>query len=100
MLSDMPGAEQMPVAHLVPIVVFLVGMALVFWLVVLRPANKKARDHMDLVRSLMPGDRVVTAGGIHGVVREVHERTVELEVDKGFVLTLDKYAVRKRQDPA
>ena len=99
-MADMPAAEQMPLAHLVPVAAFLLAMVFLFWLVVLRPANKKARDHMDLVRSLMPGDRVVTAGGLHGVVRNVHERTVELEVDEDVILTFDKYAVRKRQDPA
>ena len=68
-----------------------------FWWIVVRPEKKRIRDHVELVRSLKPGDKVVTAGGIHGTVLTVKERTVQLEVAQGVVLTLDKYAIRKRQ---
>lgn len=83
--------------NLVPVAVFVGALVVLFWWIVVRPEKKRIRDHLDLVRSLKPGDKVVSAGGIHGTVVRVKERTVDLEVAEGVVLTLDKYAIRKRQ---
>ncbi len=95
----MPNQSQLSIVDVIPIAVFLVVLIFLFWWVVIRPANKRARDHVELVRSLMPGDQVVTAGGIHGTIREVRERTVTIEVARDTVLTFDKYAVRRREKP-
>lgn len=80
-----------------PVAVFVGALVVLFWWIVVRPEKKRIRDHLELVRSLKPGDKVVSAGGIHGTVVKVKERTVELEVAEGVILTLDKYAIRKRQ---
>lgn len=84
-------------SNLVPVAVFVGALVVLFWWIVVRPEKKRIRDHLELVRSLKPGDKVVSAGGIHGTVVKVRERTVELEVAEGVILTLDKYAIRKRQ---
>ncbi len=95
----MPATQgQIPVHQLIPLAIFFAVLLVMFWLVVIRPANKRAKEHMDLVRSLRPGDRIVTAGGIHGEIKRVGERTVDIEVAPGIVLKFDKYAVRKRQE--
>ncbi|MCX7600111.1 MAG: preprotein translocase subunit YajC [Armatimonadetes bacterium] len=83
-------------SNLVPVVVFVGALVVMFWWIVVRPEKKRIRDHIELVRSLKPGDKVVTAGGIHGTIVEVKERVVELEVATKVVLTVDKYAVRRR----
>jgi len=68
-----------------------------FWLVVIRPAKKSQQEHMNLISSITPGDRIVTVGGIYGIVRKVREDTFELEVADGMVLTFDRRAARKMQ---
>jgi preprotein translocase subunit YajC len=84
-------------SNFIPAALFVGALVVLFWWIVVRPEKKRIRDHVELVRSLKPGDKVVTAGGIHGTVLTVKERTVQLEVAQGVVLTLDKYAIRKRQ---
>jgi preprotein translocase subunit YajC len=84
-------------AQIVPVAVLLVIMAVLFWWIVGRPEKRRQRDHLELVANLKVGDRIVTAGGMHGTVVAVHQRTVEIEVAPKTVLTFDKYAVRKRQ---
>jgi len=81
-----------------PSVIFLVGMMLLFWFVVIRPQKKAQSRHRDLIDALVPGEEVVTVGGIHGTVKRVGENSFELEVADGLVLTFDRRAVRKRQD--
>lgn len=92
----MPPTSPLPAQHLIPVAVFMLAVVVMFWWVVIRPANRRAREHMDLVRSLRAGDRVVTAGGIHGTIIAVRDRTVDIQVAQGVILTLDKYAVRRR----
>lgn len=67
-------------------------MFVVFYLLLLRPQQKKAKEHAAMLKTLRPGDKVVTSGGVVGVVISVKERTVvvrsndtKLEVTKGSV---------------
>lgn len=92
------AGSQITIQHILPLVVLFITLIVMFWLIVIRPANKRTKEHIELIRSLTVGDRVVTAGGIHGVIRKIGERTVEVEVANGVVLRLDKYAIRKRQE--
>ncbi len=89
--------ETYSLQYFVPVALFLAAVVALFWWIIVRPEKKRARDHFDLIRNLKPGDKVVTAGGIHGAIVAVRERTVEIQVADRVVLTFDKYAVRKRQ---
>jgi len=62
----------------------------VMWFTMIRPQTKQAKQHRDLVAGLSKGDRIVTVGGIHGVIRQIDERTILLEVDGGTKLRIDK----------
>ena len=53
---------------------------LIFYFLVIRPQQRQQKEREDSIRSLVRGDRVVTAGGIHGVVTEVGDSTLTLEI--------------------
>ena len=53
-------------------------MVVVFFFVFIRPQQKKARDHDALLKTLKSGDKILTSGGIVGVVISVKEKTVSL----------------------
>lgn len=53
---------------------------LVFWLLVLRPQQKRQKEHKTFVDSLKVGTRVVTASGIFGKIESLDENTVQLEI--------------------
>ena len=61
-------------AQLVPIAMMMV----VFYLILIRPQQKKAKEHESLLKTLRSGDKVVTNGGILGVVVTVKERSVTI----------------------
>jgi len=71
-----------------------------FWLVTVKPRRDAQRKQKELIGSLRKGDRVVTAGGIHGRVSTVRDETVTLEVAEGTRIMFDKAAVRKREKEA
>ncbi|MGL4371686.1 MAG: preprotein translocase subunit YajC [Alphaproteobacteria bacterium] len=62
----------------------LVLIFVVFYFFLIRPQQKKAQQHREMIGALRRGDRIVTNGGLVGtVVRVVDEREVELEVAPG-----------------
>ena len=70
----------------------LVGIG---WYFLIRPQQQRLRDQRNLVQALKAGDRVITAGGIHGLLTEVTEETVQIEVAPGVVLTLARAAIAR-----
>jgi preprotein translocase subunit YajC len=76
-LGAPPGqnGQQAPMwTSLVPLVLLIV----VFYFALIRPQQKKAREQASLLKSIRPGDKVVTGGGIIGVVITVKERSVSI----------------------
>jgi preprotein translocase subunit YajC len=73
-----PGLAPHPKAQLLQTVGFAVVMLFLFYFAFIRPQSKKAKEHAALLKSLKPGDRVVTSGGIVAVVITVKEKTVSL----------------------
>jgi preprotein translocase subunit YajC len=73
-------------------------MIVVFYYLLIRPQQKKAKDQAKLVAALETGDRVVTSAGIHGVITNLKDRTVmvrvadniKLEFDRGSIVTVVK----------
>jgi preprotein translocase subunit YajC len=74
----------------------LLIIGVLFYFMLIRPQQKRARDQRQLVDSLSVGDKVITIGGFHGTVRSVDESTVSLELNPSNVATLSKQAIARR----
>ena len=57
-------------------------MGLILYFFILRPQRQKERHRLDLLASLKKNDRVITGGGLHGVVTSVKEKEVILQIDE------------------
>ena len=76
----------------------LILMFGIFYFLLIRPQQKKAKEHRALLDTLKKGDQVVTAGGMHGKVTALDDQVVTLEiapgvnvkVNKGFIATVKK----------
>ena len=68
-------------------------MFLVMWLFMWRPESKRRKEMQKFREGLKKGDKIVTAGGIYGVVKEVKETTLLIEVDGNVTLRIDKNMV-------
>ncbi len=74
--------------------VFMGLMILVFWLFMIRPQAKKAKQQKNFINDLKKGDKVVTIAGIHGTVNKINEDgTLMLEVSPGSYLKIEKSTV-------
>ena len=61
---------------------FLGLMFVVFYFLIIRPQQKRSKEHKQLLGGLSKGDRVVTSGGIYGTVVGVQEDIVVLRIDE------------------
>jgi preprotein translocase subunit YajC len=86
-----PGApEQPPVLfQFMPLII----IAVLFYFLLIRPQQKKQKEHLRLVAAIKTGDKVVTSGGIHGIVANVKETTMLLKVADNVKIEMDKAAV-------
>lgn len=96
------GAAQQPglLEGFLPIILILV----VFWFLILRPQNKKMKEHREMVNNVARGDTVVTAGGLIGKVSKVKDdNEVEVELADGVRVRVVKSTlsdVRGKSEPA
>ncbi len=74
--------------------VIMIGlMVLVLWLFMWRPEAKRRKQMQSFREGLKKGDKIITAGGIYGVVKEIKETTLLIEVDGNVTLRIDKNMV-------
>lgn len=65
-------------------------MFAIFYFLLIRPQQKKAKEHRALLESIKKGDQVITAGGVHGKVASVEDGIVGLEISTGVVIKITK----------
>jgi preprotein translocase subunit YajC len=68
----------------------LVFMFAIFYFLLIRPQQKKAKEHKALLESMKKGDNVITAGGVHGKVTAVDNDIVTLEVANNVNVKITK----------
>jgi len=79
---------------------FLVALAAVFWLLMVRPAQRKARAQQAMQHDLGVGDEVMTTSGIFGEVRSLDEGTVRLTIADGVEIRVVRAAIGRVVTPA
>ena len=92
-LADaVPGAD--PSLQMWNTVIMFGGIMVLMWLFMIRPQQKKQKELLGRIAALKTGDRVITVGGVHGVVTNVKDGpTLVLKVDDNCKITVDKSAV-------
>ena len=73
--------------------VMIGAMILIMWLFMWRPESKRRKQMQEFIANLKKGDKIITAGGIHGTVKEVKETTLLIEVDSNVTLRIEKNMV-------
>ena len=83
------GASSNPLALPLMMVVF-VG---IFYFLLIRPQQKKAKEHQNMISKLASGDEVVTSGGVLGRITEVGDTFVTVEIADGVRVKVQKSQV-------
>jgi len=72
------------------VIVLLLGL---LWVFIALPARRRQQQHRAMQDSVALGDEIITAGGMHGTVRELGDEELRVEIAPGVVVTLDRRAV-------
>ncbi|MDR2482818.1 MAG: preprotein translocase subunit YajC [Treponema sp.] len=94
MLTLLQGAEGAPgagnfVTTLIPFAV-IIG---IFYFLIIRPQNKKQKETQKMLAAIKKGDKVVTIGGVHGVIQSVKESSVIVKVDENTKMEFSRSAI-------
>jgi len=76
-------------------IIMMVAIFAIMWLFMIRPQQKKQKEMVKFRNSLQTGDKVITAGGIYGTIKEIKDNYVLLEVDRGTDIRVDKTMIMK-----
>ncbi len=78
---------------IVPFVLIIV----IFYFFLIRPQNKKQKETQKMIDALKKGDKVVTIGGIHGVISSTKEKTVVVKIDDNTKVEFTRSAIASVQ---
>ena len=70
------GAEANPFVSFVPLILIVV----VFWFFLIRPQQKRQKEHQKMISELGKGDRIVTTGGLFGTITKIGEDRMTVEI--------------------
>jgi preprotein translocase subunit YajC len=78
---------------LVSTLIMFGAIFLIFYFMIIRPQQKRAKEKEKLLSNLEKGDKVVTNGGIHGVIAGLEEKTALLMVSENTKIKIDRTAI-------
>ena len=73
--------------------IMLIAMFAIMYFFMIRPQNKKQKEINNFRKSLQLNQRVITAGGIHGTVKEINDSDVMLEIANNVRIRVDKNSI-------
>ena len=74
-------------------ILMLVGFIAIFYFLLWRPQQKRAKEHRNLIDNLAKGDEVATSGGVMGRITKVADDVVTMEIADGVQVLVQKPAV-------
>jgi preprotein translocase subunit YajC len=83
------AAAPSPVVSLMPIALMFV----ILYFLLIRPQQKRTRDHEDVIRNLKRNDEIVTSGGIYGRIQTLSDDVLTVEIAPNVRIRLDRQQV-------
>jgi preprotein translocase subunit YajC len=68
----------------------LVLIFVIFYFLLIRPQQKKAKEHKNMLDNLKKGDKIITSGGIYGIIEAVGANTITIKVGENVKVKLGK----------
>lgn len=73
--------------------IMLIAMFAIMYFFMIRPQNKKQKEINNFRKQLQINQSVVTAGGIHGIIKEINDNDIILEIDRNVRIRIDKNSI-------
>lgn len=73
----------------------MIAVFAIFYFLLIRPQQKKEKERLNMLKGVKKNDEIVTAGGMHGTVLNVKEKTVTIRIDDNVKIELDRDAISR-----
>lgn len=90
MLYAQVGAPQQPWWHMPAL---MLGLFVIMYFFMIRPQQKKQKELKEQRDAMTTGNRIVTSGGIYGVIKDIKENEFVVEISEGVRIRVDKNSV-------
>jgi preprotein translocase subunit YajC len=67
-----------------------------FWFLLIRPQQKKMKEHNEMLSNLKVNDKVLTTGGIIGTIKHIEEKTINLQIANEVVVQLQRSSITQK----
>jgi preprotein translocase subunit YajC len=84
------GGQQGGPAGLLTSLLPLVLIFVVFYFLLIRPQQKRAKEHKQMIENLKKGDKIITSGGVYGVIEAVGTNTVTVKIAENVKVKFGK----------
>ena len=95
LIAMAPSGGQGGGGGLVSTLIMFAAIFAIFYFMIIRPQQKRAKEREKMLSAVQKGDKVVTSGGMHGVISGIDENTVLLDVGNNVKMKFDKSAISK-----
>ncbi len=82
----------------VTLIGFMVLMFIMFYFLIIRPQQKRAKNQQAMLSELKRGDKIITIGGIFGVIEALDEKSIVIKTESGALLRLVRGGVAMKQE--
>ena len=79
-----------------PTILFFVFMIAIMYFFMIRPQQKRQKEHQNMLSNLRKGDKVITSSGIHGTIHDTEDNTFILQVADNTRIKVEKSAVTSK----
>lgn len=92
-LAQAPAAPAPPTPQGMNPIIMLLFMVALFYFLLIRPQQKRQKEHAKRVSALKSGDRIITNSGLHGLVANVKEKTIVVKIAENVKVEMEKDSV-------
>ena len=80
------------------IIIFLVLIFAMFYFLMIRPQRKRQKEQRELMAGLQKGDKVITVGGVYGVIESLSEESVVIKVESGATMRVARGSIAGKRE--
>ncbi|MDZ4745728.1 MAG: preprotein translocase subunit YajC [bacterium] len=96
LMAPAPSGDQgsgNPLMDMMPTFFMFGAVILIFYFMMIRPQQKRAKEHKSMLDAVKRGDKVVTSGGMHGIVSNVEDDGITITIAPNCNVKFDKGAI-------
>jgi preprotein translocase subunit YajC len=92
MLNNLNPNMMHSIMQFLPMIIIFV----LFWFLLIRPQQKKMKEHNEMLSNLKVNDKILTTGGIIGTIKHIEDKTVNLQIANEVVVQLQRSSITQK----